>query len=547
MKRAINRTIHRRAVVDGRSRFGSLAVLLTSLLATAIAEASPDAATDIRGFIEGLDAGDVPAIAGRTLVKPDILIAVYRARDHEPLWLRGAPLERQVRNLLAAIDESAGHGFVPERYHQSAIDRLLQAADAKSKIALELLLTDAFLAQAVHRGQGAISPPNLDAEWGLPPPEFDAGAILVSIAKRRRSVATELESLWPSADEYRQLVRRRAEILASGDETTVQVPTGPLLKPGQTNDRVLMLKERLMGPGEHSPLYDDDLLREVKAIQRVAGLEPDGIVGDKTLEILNATRVSWIERIDANLERWRWLPREAPDDYIRVNIAAFTLRAIENGREQMQMNVIVGQPYRRTPVFTETIKYLVFNPYWNVPFSIATKDKLPALKANAAAEAGKGFDAKPQGSDVFVPVDAIDWQGVTPRTFNYLLRQRPGDQNALGKVKFMLPNPYSVYLHDTPGRDLFARQERSFSSGCIRLERPLELAEWLLRRERHPEAGKASAIVASRETRTIYLKKPLPTYIVYFTAFELDGDIVFRRDIYDRDRPIVAALRAQGT
>lgn len=547
MKRAINRTIHRRAVVDGRSRFGSLAVLLTSLLATAIAEASPDAATDIRGFIEGLDAGDVPAIAGRTLVKPDILIAVYRARDHEPLWLRGAPLERQVRNLLAAIDESAGHGFVPERYHQSAIDRLLQAADAKSKIALELLLTDAFLAQAVHRGQGAISPPNLDAEWGLPPPEFDAGAILVSIAKRRRSVATELESLWPSADEYRQLVRRRAEILASGDETTVQVPTGPLLKPGQTNDRVLMLKERLMGPGEHSPLYDDDLLREVKAIQRVAGLEPDGIVGDKTLEILNATRVSWIERIDANLERWRWLPREAPDDYIRVNIAAFTLRAIENGREQMQMNVIVGQPYRRTPVFTETIKYLVFNPYWNVPFSIATKDKLPALKANAAAEAGKGFDAKPQGSDVFVPVDAIDWQGVTPRTFNYLLRQRPGDQNALGKVKFMLPNPYSVYLHDTPGRDLFARQERSFSSGCIRLERPLELAEWLLRRERHPEAGKASAIVATRETRTIYLKKPLPTYIVYFTAFELDGDIVFRRDIYDRDRPIVAALRAQGT
>lgn len=547
MKRAVNRTIHRRAVVDGRSRFGSLAVLLTSLLATAIAEASPDAATDIRGFIEGLDAGDVPAIAGRTLVKPDILIAVYRARDHEPLWLRGAPLERQVRNLLAAIDESAGHGFVPERYHQGAIDRLLQAADAKSKIALELLLTDAFLAQAVHRGQGAISPPNLDAEWGLPPPEFDAGAILVSIAKRRRSVATELESLWPSADEYRQLVRRRAEILASGDETTVQVPTGPLLKPGQTNDRVLMLKERLMGPGEHSPLYDDDLLREVKAIQRVAGLEPDGIVGDKTLEILNATRVSWIERIDANLERWRWLPREAPDDYIRVNIAAFTLRAIENGREQMQMNVIVGQPYRRTPVFTETIKYLVFNPYWNVPFSIATKDKLPALKANAAAEAGKGFDAKPQGSDVFVPVDAIDWQGVTPRTFNYLLRQRPGDQNALGKVKFMLPNPYSVYLHDTPGRDLFARQERSFSSGCIRLERPLELAEWLLRRERHPEAGKASAIVATRETRTIYLKKPLPTYIVYFTAFELDGDIVFRRDIYDRDRPIVAALRAQGT
>lgn len=509
------------------------------------ADARLDDTGSIRSFIEGLDAGDAPIIAGRMLMKPDVLVSVYRSRDHAPIWLPGAPLEKQVRNMLAAISESAGHGFSVERYHRSAIERLLSAGDAGSRLALELLLTDAFLAQVMHRGQGAVSPPNLDAEWGLPLPEFDAGAILVSVAKRRRSVVTELASLWPEAEEYRHLVRRRAEILASGDETTVHVATGPLLKPGQTNDRVLKLKERLMGPGDHTPVYDDDLLREVKAFQRVAGLEPDGIVGDKTLEILNATRVSWIERIDANLERWRWLPREAPEDYIRVNIAAFTLRAFEDGREQMQMNVIVGQPYRRTPVFTETIKYLVFNPYWNVPFSIATKDKLPALKANATAEAGKGFDAKPQGSDVFIPVDAIDWQGVTPRNFNYLLRQRPGDQNALGKVKFMLPNPYSVYLHDTPGRDLFARQERTFSSGCIRLERPLELAEWLLRRDRHPEAGKVPAIVATRETRTIYLKKPLPTYIVYFTAFELDGDIVFRRDIYDRDRPIIAALRSQ--
>ena len=210
------------------------------------------------------------------------------------------------------------------------------------------------------------------------------------------------------------------------------------------------------------------------------------------------------------------------------------------------MNVIVGQPYRRTPVFTETIKYLVLNPYWNVPYSIATKDKLPLLKADAAAEAAKGFEAKPHGSDGFVPVDAVDWSGVTPRSFNVLLRQRPGEVNALGRMKFMLPNPFAVYLHDTPSRELFSRQERSFSSGCIRLERPSELAAWLLSREGHPDERNIVALLASGATHTIYLRQPVPTYLVYFTAFtDDDGDVVFRRDIYGRDRVLIEALRAE--
>ena len=212
------------------------------------------------------------------------------------------------------------------------------------------------------------------------------------------------------------------------------------------------------------------------------------------------------------------------------------------------MDVIVGQPYRRTPVFVESIRYMVFNPYWNVPHSIATKDKLPLLKANAAAEAGKGYEAKPHGSDTFLPVDAIDWRPVSMRGFNFLLRQRPGPQNALGRVKFMMPNPHAVYLHDTPSRDLFARQQRSFSSGCIRLHRPEALATWLLTREQHPDGGRVDTLFARGDTQTINLRRPVPTYLVYFTAFTLDdGEVVFRRDIYDRDRVLIDALRAQGT
>jgi murein L,D-transpeptidase YcbB/YkuD len=254
--------------------------------------------------------------------------------------------------------------------------------------------------------------------------------------------------------------------------------------------------------------------------------------------------VSWIDRIDANLERWRWLPRQTPDTYIRVNIAAYTLRVIDKGDTVLAMNVIVGKPYRRTPVFTETVKYIVFNPYWNVPFKIATEDKLPLLKADASAEAKKGFEAKPQGSDVFVPVDTIDWSGVTKRNFNYLLRQRPGENNALGQMKFMLPNPNAVYLHDTPSRELFGKQERPFSSGCVRLERPRDLASWLLSREGNQQAGRLGALLASGETTTVYLKEPVPVYLVYFTAFVTDdGDVAMRRDIYGRDKVLVDALR----
>ena len=483
--------------------------------------------------------------ADRNLLQPDVLSDVYRTRNHEPIWLDGAPLEKEVAALLAAIGESVGHGFSAERYHRSAIERLMNARDETASLALELLLTDAFLSQALHRGRGAIFPPNLDAEWQLPQAEIDAGQLLLETARRRRPVERELALLWPPSDEYARLLERRSEIVASGDEITAQVASGPLLKPGQSDDRVILLKHRLMGPGDYTPIYDDDLRREVAAFQLASGLEPDGIIGENTLEVLNANRVSWIDRIDANLERWRWLPRETPDVYIRVNIAAYTLRVIEDGRVALAMNVIVGQPYRRTPVFTETIKYLVLNPFWNVPYSIATKDKLPLLQANATTEASKGYEAKPQGSDVFVPVDAIDWRGVSRRSFNYLLRQRPGPQNALGRIKFMLPNPHAVYLHDTPSRELFARQERSFSSGCVRLEQPMALAEWLLERDRHPDANRLDALLSSGETHTLHLRKPVPTYIVYFTAFvQDDGDVAFRRDIYGRDRILIESLRA---
>ena len=538
---------------DPRSRCGLnrpgvfravLLVLLIQLAPSTAHAVQTDIPTRIRAYLEGLGAGAVPVIEGRTLNEPGLLVQTYLAREHQPIWMPVAETGLEASQMLQAIERSQAHGFNPERYHRSAIEALLQQPGDESALPLELLLTDAFLSQAQHRSRGAVLPVDLDPAWQLPQPEVDAPALLQETAQRQADAEEVLELLWPGDEEYARLLNRRAELVAMHEETSEPIAAGPLLRPGQSSERVVALKRRLLGPGEYSTLYDETLEREVKAFQRSAGLEPDGIVGENTLEILNMTRVSWIDRLDANLERWRWLPRNTPDTYIRVNIAAFMLRVIENGATAWTMNVIVGKPYRETPVFTETIKYLVFNPYWNVPFSIATKDKLPLLKADAVALAEKGYEAKSQGGEAFVPVDAIDWSGVTARNFSFLLRQRPGVDNALGRVKFMLPNPWAVYLHDTPTIELFARMERSFSSGCIRLEQPLKLAAWMLNREGRPEAGELQAMIESGVTQTIYLQDPVPVYIVYFTAFaDEDQGVVFRRDVYGRDRKLVEALR----
>ncbi|MBT8421761.1 MAG: hypothetical protein KJP03_01455, partial [Gammaproteobacteria bacterium] len=215
------------------------AVIALACLFPNTVTAQPAESGQIRSFLEGIDAGDTAEIAGRRLNEPGLLSQVYRSREHAPIWLRTAPLEKEATDMLTAISQSVGHGFSADRYHRSAIEKLINASDTASRVALDLLLTDAFLGQALHRGRGAVYPSNLDAEWQVPQAEVDAAGLLLETAARRRAVVRVLDALWPAAEEYYRLLERRAEIAASGDEVTVQVSPGPLLKPGQTNDRVI--------------------------------------------------------------------------------------------------------------------------------------------------------------------------------------------------------------------------------------------------------------------------------------------------------------------
>jgi len=493
-------------------------------------------ATDIAQRLESASP-ETLTVRGEHLASGPDVAGFYRAGGYRPVWTDGRSRATRLAELTSEVRASADHGFLPEHYHLAALtDPSTDALD------LELLATDAFLTQARHRVLGVVSSATLDQDWYLPAGNAPAVDELTSALEKNGAAAT-LADLWPKQPDYRALLAKR-KALAASDVAQTRVPPGPLLKYGQSGSRILALKERLLGAGRHTSVFDSRLLSAVIDFQDSVGLNTDGVIGNDTLEMLNADRRFWLDTLDANLERWRWLPDDLPSSYLIINIAAFELRVIDQDWEKMRMNVIVGQSARRTPTFTGNLKYLVYNPIWVVPFEIAVRDKLPTLKHDPIRMALQGYEARQAGTDDFVPVDTIDWRPVTRETFRYDLRQLPGPNNALGRIKFMLPNRFAVYLHDTPDQGLFERQERDFSSGCIRLANPFGLADWVLRHDGQAEAAATMReLLASGATHTVYLDKPLPVLVVYFTAYADEiGDVRFRRDHYERDQAIVRAL-----
>ncbi len=269
-------------------------------------------------------------------------------------------------------------------------------------------------------------------------------------------------------------------------------------------------------------------------------------MGPATLDALNVPVNKRLRQIELNMERWRWLPRNLGKRYILVNIAGFSLDVYEDNRHMMDMRVVVGRQYRRTPVFSKDMTYLVISPYWHIPPNIALKDKLPLIRKNPGYLEQERIRVFHGAGAEMREIDAktVDWATITGRNFSYRLRQDPGPFNALGRVKFMFPNKYNVYLHDTPSQELFAKTVRTFSSGCIRIEKPIELAEYLLKD--YPEWTRERILSTAdrRIERTVQIKKPLPVHLLYWTAWiDRDGRMQFRNDIYKRDELLDRALQ----
>jgi murein L,D-transpeptidase YcbB/YkuD len=548
--------------VSGRGWTALAAIVLSLIVGVSGADAEPSAEpvaeSGWAGFSERLDEGVPAAIWAEAGGRP------YAHRpDAEPNWTGPSGPTALADSLIAVLRDADRDGLRPGDYHVEILDSLRTALrrDARSGGGLnerqladfELLATDAFLLYGRHLLQGRVDPVELTPTWTLSRRQTDLLQRLED-ALEEGTIREALYDLRPEQPGYARLVealRRYRRLAAEGGWPSV--PDGPTLERGSEGDRVATLRARLRASGDRTgeeaatpASFDETLERAVVRFQERHGLEADGVVGPASLAALNRPVEDRIRQIEVNLERWRWLPEDLGSRYVLVNIAGFHLRVMEEGTDVMQMRVVTGRPYRQTPVFSDQISYLSFSPYWHVPHSLATRDKLPDFQKNPALVAQQGFDVFRGWEAGAQPVDpsTIDWQSLSAANFPYRLRQRPGPQNALGQVKFMFPNRHSVYLHDTPSRTLFERSERGFSSGCIRVERPAALAEYLLRDNEGWGPERIAAAMTQSQEQTVVLREKVPVHLLYWTAWVEDGRIQFRGDVYQRDPGVAAALAA---
>lgn len=514
-------------------------------------EVGGDAGVSTRAIREALERPGPLRIAGRSLDRP-VLTRFYRPREFAPAWgpVDGGP-ERASR-LLQALTAAEAHGLEPAQYHAEAIRARGAGAAAGWSVETELLLTDAFVRYATDLRSGRRPPGFAEADWGIPAQPFDAVSALTRGLREPTTWTTLLASLPPPTPDYGRLVdalRRYRAIAAQGDWPLVHA--GTPLRPGDDDARVAVLRTRLAAEDERvapglETRYDGQLEDGVRRFQSRHGLPADGIVGRATVRSLNVSAADRAQQITLNLERWRWLPRDFGRHYVVVNVADAMLHVVLDGQTVLASRVVVGDVRHATPVVRTRMDAIILNPRWSVPTSIAVAEILPRIRENARYLAENHMVIlERRESDPFGL--KIDWATIPSDPFPFRLQQEPGPDNPLGRIKFDIPNRFDVYIHDTPSRSLFMRPVRTASHGCIRVERADDLAlhvltdgtgRWTKRR--------LEEAIASPGSPRIALARPLPVYILYWTAFvDPDGAVQFRDDVYGRDRRLADLLASR--
>ncbi len=469
----------------------------------------------------------------------------YQQRAFTPVWIKDAKPRDQMEHFVDALQRVDEHGQDPELYSATLIKTRREEAtkgfltdpgfNPQEAGRLDVWLTYLYLKHAADVANGISDLASADKRWKITPDTFDPLAHLTDAVEQDR-VAAALTELQPQHREYAKLrealIGYRA-IAANGGWPTV--PETLKLKPGQAHPGVTALANRLSVSGDYSggapASYDAALQEAVKRFQTRHGLAAAGLIGAETIAALNVPVEKRIQQIELNLERWRWLPQNLGDRYILVNVPEMRLRVYEGTNVPLSMNVVVGTPATPTPIFNDEMKYVVLSPYWNVPDSIAQGETLPGLMKDPNYLARNNMEIVDKDGQT---VSAADMdQSALDR---YRFRQRPGKANSLGLVKFMFPNQYNVYLHDTPADSLFARAGRAFSHGCVRVEDPMALAKYVLKDQSEWTTDAINTAMHAGTEKSVSLTQPLPVYLGYWTAHvDESGVLNFRQDVYGID------------
>lgn len=531
-------------------------VVLTLLLSMTMVSGTPGQqpesveliSREIEAAVERLGSERAVRIGSTTLVHSGALVGVYERRGFAPIWNDSSSL----RDLVQTVADVRLDGLDPAHYHGAALTSLSSMERGPEVTAmLDLLATDALIRIAHDLRFGKVVPRGPTTGPRDPSPfggdDFVDDLIRVVEGGRVREAILDLR---PSHFVYQGLVRAFAAL----DQLRIsggwgRLPAGPALRVGSMDTRVSPLRERLALSGDLAPpdlvtddlRFDAQLENAVRSFQHRHGLNEDGVVGPRTLAELNVPVERRIDQIRINLERARWVTHEMPETFVAVNVAGALVYLVRNGMVVFEARAIVGKDYTKTPVFRALLRTIELNPTWTVPDGIV-EEVLARVQREPDYLAKEGIRVLDRSGRQVDP-SAIPFSEFTARTFPYHFRQDPGPANALGRIKFIFPNDYDVYLHDTPARSLFTKEERLFSHGCIRVDSPILLAELVLD---DPELWSREAIeaaMAEETTRAIPLATPLLVFILYWTAStDMHGELHFYRDVYARDAELLAAL-----
>ena len=478
------------------------------------------------------------------------IASFYIGRNFEPFWVKS---ERRLENLVSSISEAKLHGLPLSRYPLEELRQSIFENDLSQKAKLELMATETFLLFAQDISGGILNPNKIDNNINVIPERKDAKVLLASLTD---SVNINLffRSLFPSSSEYKSLLnelKKLRETSLSGSWGDL-VPTDAVLAVGMTHDNVPFLRKRLYKMGypvyeTHSRYFDEQLNDSVKRFQEYHGLNPDGVFGKRSIEAVNVPPKTRLMQVLVNLERMRWNNHDRGPEYVLVNQPNFQAYFKSENEKVWESRVVIGLPSNQTAEFNDTMTHMVVNPTWHVPKSIAVDEYLPLIQSDPNFLNDNEMVLMVRGTDTIIDSNLIDMQAFTPDNFPFLIKQIPSNINALGLVKFMFPNKFSIYMHDTPMKDLFFKDERTFSHGCIRLQEPFQFAYSLLRKQEVDPESKFQEVLQKEEETYINLSRKIPVYITYRTAFFDDfGQVHYRADVYGRDALVYMALVEAG-